>query len=272
MPELTKQIMDAGKAPEIFKALPAITLDGVNEAGVYCNTNVVPAGDKGFTIGTNPGKPNLGQLCTIRFLLDYAESAVNGIKLLNNYNIWAPLKMGEECHIMIADAIGTYVVEFVNNEMHVLSDVEGDGFDMLPIYNNKPATLMTNFYLTDYTGGKTKAVFHGDDEAAVIATGLTPHAMGLERYDTLLDLYTAVDSVEKMKTVMDLVRYTKGYDRTTNPYWYSELTANYGDKSAYGDMTIYRSATDFDPIVDKYIDMYEHRVRTRDASIYGSRT
>ena len=143
-----------------------------------------------------------------RYILDNAATAEEAVNLIqNNLNVTNKLdnhicdyyslnKAGFELHYMVADQNSTFIIEFVNNEIKVL--------------NNK--NIMTNYYLS---------------------IDLTPHACGVERYETLENGLNDVNSVESMATLMEQVRYTRLYevpgdDINNNVKWYTELvTGNF---------------------------------------------
>lgn len=98
-----------------------MTLDGINDAGVVCNINVVPTDDIGRTTGTG-GKDDLCGLCLVRFILDNADNAKDAINKLKTKNIWMPNSGGYdlEVHLMVSDGTDTFVVEFIKNKMVVI--------------------------------------------------------------------------------------------------------------------------------------------------------
>lgn len=246
----------AGKYDEIFEAIPMMTVDGINDAGVCCNTNVVPVGDKGYTTGTHPGKGDMCALMMVRVILDYANSARHAIDLFEKYNMFGIYgdEIAEELHFEIADATGTYIVEFINNEKHVMSNL-ADEFDNIPL--NKP--IMTNFFLTGFDGiPKTGFEVGGISPEE---TTLTPHAAGAERYEILKNGYDSIQDVDSTFALMKSVRYTKMYDETTNPFWYSELVGVY---PTYGDLTVYDDKSKFENV--KQIAIERFRNRTREAA------
>ena len=114
-------------------------------------------------------------------------------------------------------------------------------------------SFMTNFHLTGTTVDDTG---HIDFESVV------PHGMGLERYNIIVDNF---DSIETETDMIDLMhnklRYTRGYSRDTVPFWKTELCYNYGAK--YGDLTVTTPLEAFEPVIEKYIDMFEHRTREK---------
>lgn len=239
---ITKAEMDAKKYSEHLKLVPFEMNDGINECGVYCGINIVPRGDKGLTIGTNPGLKKLPNVAIPRFVLDKASSAKEAVALLNTRDIYSIVYGDEaiETHVLIADAEDTFIVEFIDNKLVAIP------------YEDKKA-IMTNFYLSGWNG-EIKAKWLGNTDEEIKTTGLTDHADGLERYLILEDGLDSVTSIDSAIDLMKSVFYTKAYDTTMNPFWYSELTGTLG-------RTIYSTEEDFAPIVDVWVQMYEHRER-----------
>ena len=189
------------KDKTIEKLIPFGVVDGINENGVVCNTNVVPAHDldplegqtEYHTIGTNPGKPDLFYQFMPRFILDNAKSAKHAVELLRQRNLTAVnkkgdvcdlfgvAKMGYELHCMIADKDETYVIEMVDNQMVVLKS---------------GSHVMTNYYLSN-----------------ISATG-----QGFERYFTLFNHWKAWDkngeecNVDTMGEAIHDVMYSEAYN------------------------------------------------------------
>lgn len=171
----------------VYHILQLYTVDGINEAGLAVNTNLVPVGDVESTLGTNPGGMRLCSGIIPRYLLDNAGSVDEAVALLRAADIYSlPDEGGTfELHFMISDPEKTAVVEFVDNEMIVLYD----------------EPIMTNFYLAL------------DD--------FTEHAMGIERFDILEAGYDAVTDADSMLRLMREVWYSKSYTET-DPEWLSE--------------------------------------------------
>jgi hypothetical protein len=110
---------------------PLIPFDGMNEKGVTIGIMAVPYVQLPF----DPGKKTLNDLLVVRLVLDHAESTDHAISLIRQYNIRMD---GVPLHFFIADRSGkSAVLEFVNNEMHVL-------------YNSLRFQVSTNFILHDY--------------------------------------------------------------------------------------------------------------------------
>lgn len=247
---IDKATVEKGQYSNYYKLLPFQTLDGINDAGVYCATNVVPAGDKEYTTGTNPKGKLLYAICIPRYVLNSASSARHAIDLLLKCNIKSLYYDNNhiELHFIVKDSVDTYVVETVYNKLHIMSNTD-DRFDAIP--NNTP--IITNFYLSDWNG-QIKTGYRGNSEEEIKETGLTPHADGLERYEILLDGYAGVESVRDMLNLMQSVNFTLSYNPNTNPYWYSEVFVP-------GARNIYSPIEDFETVKDSMKQMYDNRSR-----------
>lgn len=232
---IDNDVAASGVYNELYDYLLYATTDGINENGVVCNINILPAVDrKSTTTGTNPSGIDVPMACLVRRILDEAESADDAIyKIQHEYNIIAPNSdtVSTEMHFMIADAENTYVVEFIDNAPVII-----DSF-----LNNK--AIMTNFYLTGYNGSRQS---------------LTDHAMGIERYQILSNGYNAVSNEADMKSLMESVYYTKSYSESENPIWYSEFS---GVTERFGDLTKYSSPEDYAPIIEYARGLYATRQR-----------
>lgn len=226
-------------------------LDGINDAGVYISENVVPD-DKGKTTGTNPGHTRLCGLMVPRLVLDKADSAKHAIEVLKQYDIYAPSSIGYDVHFLIADRDNCYVVEFVDNQLSVLSDNDLD-YPLMP--NGKP--IITNFFLSEWNGD-VRAVPLGDTPELTKATGLQPHAEGLERYLILDSHYNNINDKATMMQAMDDVKYTKMYDPSLEKPWYTESVGVY---KRFGDITIYSTKEEYEPILELEQEMFIRRDR-----------
>ena len=68
--------------------IPFYTVDGINEKGLCVSVNEVPSGDAGVTTGTNPGADRLCSVIACRYLLDYAGSVDEAVRLLSEKDIY----------------------------------------------------------------------------------------------------------------------------------------------------------------------------------------
>ena len=209
----------------LLKMLPVFTVDGINEKGVTCCVNVVPPGDCGNTLNTNPAGKLLCAPLIVRLVLDKARSAKEAVALVSGRNIYTTLldKLESEYHFMIADSIDNFVIEFVDNRMVVL---EGE-------------KIMTNFHL---------------------ARPDTPHGMGHERYDKIRAGYDSVCGIEDMTNLMKSVWYSGAYDESRNPLWLSDL-CNPMEHKDFTFQDISDNPEKFMEVFEKKVEKFKNRSR-----------
>lgn len=176
--------IEKGIDQEDFLSLPMGAFDGINERGVCANVNVVPAEDTAPVTGTNPGKPKMHISNVVRFILNKASSAKEAIELLDGYDIYGSLGH-YSMHFMINDAKETYIVEFIDNKIKWTKQ-----------------NIMVNFYHT--------------------LPEITKFGSGVERYKILTDNYAEGATFDGMCSLMQRVKYSKTYNKATDPFWYSE--------------------------------------------------
>lgn len=186
---LDRDFVESKQFSPYYYMLSCYVVDGINEKGVAANINIVPAGDAGYTTGTAPDKKGLCQLVTVRYILDYADSVESAIALLADRNVyaWQDSQGYQECHFMISDPKRTVIVEFVNNQMVVVED----------------ENVMTNYYVS--------------------LPELTDYAEGMERYRIVKDGYDSVQTADDVLALLEKVYFTKAYDRSMDPFWYSDF-------------------------------------------------
>lgn len=230
--DLTQQFIDSGAKSESYDVVPFRLMDGINDAGLVCEINVVPT-DNGITFGTDSSKEDLFALMIPRYVLDYAASVDEAIALIRNRNVFCAYTddYKQEFHFMLKDSTKTAVVEFIQNEINVIETFVDD----------KP--IMTNLFLTDYDGTRES---------------LTPYAMGIERQAILHDNYAMSETEFGMISLMQLVQYTKAYAADISPLWYSEFCGDYGE---LGNLTKDSTPAEYAPIMQIAREMFAERTR-----------
>lgn len=104
----------------ITLAAPYAPLDGMNEKGLAIGVLVIKDG----VVHQDTGKVPITTTSAIRMVLDKAATVDEAIELLEQYDMNSSGETGY--HFQIADANGdTAVVEYIDNEMHVLTKEEG---------------------------------------------------------------------------------------------------------------------------------------------------
>lgn len=205
---------------DVFKILPFCLLDGVNENGLFCNINLVPA-DKGLTTATIPSIEKRDEICAsmlVRYILDKfttVDEAVDYItKYVSIYPSQALQASGYETHYMIGDSQGTYTLEFVNNAISLTE-----------------TSILTNFFIAGVTFNPDGSVYTPADSPSKkpsVNNGITQYGSGLERYNLINEVIASVTSEAEAREVLKSLYYTNSYtlpSSGTTPFWYSEFVA-----------------------------------------------
>lgn len=212
-----------------YSLIPLAMIDGMNDAGVCIQVNVLPYGEN-FTdeaaefYHTPDTSDDLDGSAVVRYILDFADSVEHAIELLDEKDVDSTMYGMEELHWMISGptsetdpAIKTVVVEFFprNNEkcMKVIDTFVED----------KP--IMTNFNLSNFNAGY---------ESTTDKRSLTGIGVGYERWKILKDNYAQGDSVIGMFDLMRKTWNSLTYDLYLDEFWYSEYGAT-GLKEYYED-------------------------------------
>ena len=186
-----------------MEKIPFITVDGINDAGVCIQVNVLPYGENGELPHTETSEDDLPGTQVVRYILDYAGSVDETVELLMDKDIYSTVGTADELHWMISgpasdtdSTIKTIVVEVFPDGLHITEKFVDD----IPI--------MTNFN-----------VFNFDGTAESIGWGI-----GYERWQILHDNASQADSVMGTFDLMEKVYFSKLYDLYSDNFWYSEYT------------------------------------------------
>lgn len=115
-----------------YRALPGMTLDGINDAGVVAEINVDGGPGDGWH-GTGDGSIHI--LGAVRWALDNGESAAQVAAHLAD-NVRRPA--GDmNFHFMVADATETYIVE--NGDAHILGEFDHKVLTNYTLYDDEHA-------------------------------------------------------------------------------------------------------------------------------------
>ncbi len=200
---ITNDMVAAGLSEEQLKYIPWMTMDGINDAGLVCNINVVNAADikENPHAHTNEGKPQIMPMQLIRALLDNCGSVEEAKTFIKNHDIM-PIPTTWDGHIMVADPKESMIVEFTGEKDNEVKFVVQEQM------------IMTNFYNHLY---KEENFLHDGS-----SNNFPAHACGMERYDILSKNYASSNSMQGMWNLLKMVRYTQTYDVNVEPFWCSE--------------------------------------------------
>ncbi|MBQ0097854.1 MAG: hypothetical protein KBS62_02820 [Oscillospiraceae bacterium] len=240
-----------------YPSIPLATIDGINDAGVCIQVNVLPYGEN-FTdeatdfYHTPDTSDDLAGTDVVRYILDNADSVEHAIELLNEKDVTPSLGTEDEFHWMISgptsktdSTIKTVVVEFFpkkNEKCMKITDT---------FVENKP--IMTNFNLCNFNEGY---------ESTADKRLLTGIGSGYERWKVLKENYDQGNSVMGMFDLMRKAWDSQTYDLYGHEFWYSEYGAK-GLKEYYKDQNELKRLVDeamgegaYDAQMSKYGDIY----------------
>ncbi len=170
-------------------AVPYLTLDGINDAGVSCCINMTyqGGGDGGTATATSQEteKPDMTSTLMLRMILDYADDLEEAIEIVQSYDLHD--SANTSFHYMIADASGrSAILEWVCGDD--ITDNDGSARTLVVTYNDDDANIgeaevaadyqwMTNFIIQPgyYLSDKEK--------------------LGFDRYERINEVLGASDGV-----------------------------------------------------------------------------
>ncbi|GEM_PF-631189 len=183
-------------------AIPFATVDGINDAGVCIQANVLPYGENGVINHTATTSDDLSAISVVRYILDNASSVQNAISLLEAKDIHPEMDYFSEAHWMLSgpesdssSEIKTVVIEVFPDGLHVTED----------FVDGKP--IMTNFNISNFDGSVESIGF----------------GIGYERWEILNKYYDQANSVMGTFDLMEKVFYSNFYDLYGDEFWYSDF-------------------------------------------------
>ncbi len=227
---------------EKFQLLPFLTLDGINDAGIFVNANVVPFRDEGsWVMKTETEDDDIFELTGPRFILDNCSYLSDIVPLYDKYD-WIPLGTMNEIHLMVTgprsaedSTVTTVVFELIpfdvdGRSVRKLCCISQDEKDIAIVNNDAfrffqidtEYLIMTNFHLWQFDAS-------ADRKGRILS--ITNHAMGFERYETIeaaiisaVQLAGGKDSLTdaQVHDIMRTVYYSNLYNLFCENYWYTD--------------------------------------------------
>lgn len=240
--DLTDDLVLDEKMSDLYKIIPFMLSDGLNNKGVVANINVVPT-DKGFNraIPTGESTVELSALMLVRYVLDYFDSAKTAVEFIQEHmTVYFPDKlheMGYEAHFMVADADNSYVIEFVDNKAVVIEN-----------------PYLTNFYLDGVEFNEDGKVYtpetQTESDNAVDTNKVTIYGSGLERYNLIVESYEELQGIESFRELLKKLYYTNAYK---DKEWLTEFVGK--------DLTVKSEPDMFTDYLEVVVNAYENRKR-----------
>lgn len=190
----------------MFKLVPFYLLDGINSAGVFCTHNIVHLDNEESPtteiVAKKEEKDRINAFMLPRFILDKFSTAQKAIDYLINYttiyfsdNV---ISASYQSHFLLGDYDSTYVLEFINGEIHI---------------------IQTN-YITNFNIYGVEFKSNGELIKPYIQSGINKYGFGLERWNIITSKKDSCNTLEGMRELLDSIKYSNCYD--LNNFWYSE--------------------------------------------------
>ncbi len=231
-----------GQYHPAYELLPYQTLDGINDAGICINLNVVNYQELGpWEMKTETTDDDMLETTGPRLILDNCASLADIIPLYDKYD-WISMGKADETHIMVSGprtaedtTYTTVVFEFVPfteggktfRKLCCISTDEKDiaivGGDASRFWHSKADLfIMTNFNLWKFEADK-------DRKGRLLSA--TEHPTGFERYEnveaaanTAIGIAGGRDKLTsvQMQDIMRTVHYSQWYNLFNHNFWYTE--------------------------------------------------
>lgn len=204
--DAVRNVIDYGMYNQYFDILPYTMVDGINSAGIYVQSNVVPM-DGAENVDINPGGTDCCiQMMLVRFLLDRLNSISNLRNVLDQFHLYSTRKIdGYGIHLMVADKRKSCIIEFENDRYEILT--------RFPI--------ISNFRVN--RGFKVQSIANRDFTPKWDT--IEPHGMGVERWEIMSEFLKENGDFIELRRKLN---YTNTYDKSREYPWLTEVS--YGDQ------------------------------------------
>ena len=195
---LTERMVTSGRHTDLYRVLPGKTVDGINDAGLVAEVNVIP-----YDHASSPTQGvtrTLHAFGVVRYALDNFGSAREAAEYVAAH-YYIPDGSEYAYHWSFSDAEGSWIVE--------------DGKSALATPFETMNMSMTNFriwWISRFLDPETGRI----DRAALAAED--PYGAGVERFE-------AMYGTEDVAAALEAVCYTKTYLAETEPRRISEFAA-----------------------------------------------
>lgn len=247
--ELSDEFVKSGKYNDYYRLLPFNIVDGINEHGLVCNTNVVPTDyGRSSVVPMKESKITINGMMLPRYILDHFKTAKEAAEFIKDHaTVYFSQDIHEhnyELHLMIADPAETYVVEFVGKRTII-----------------KKHNKMTNFYIDKVRFNEDGTVYtpgtQDYEHDAITTNNITKNGSGLERYNLIVNNYSSANTAEGMRELLNQLTYTRAYKSShnpSNPYWYTEFVG-------VDDLNVASEPDEYTYVVDTADSFYRKRER-----------
>ena len=237
--DLVKTFVASGDYSEKYKLVPFGIVDGINEKGLWVNTNIVNV-TAGSEMTKTAGDYDIPSPMIPRYLLDHFDSATVAKDWFMNhaavYNVKYMSDEDLEPHWFVKDENKCYVLEVINNVKYATELTDHQ--------------VMSNFLVATTTYNADGTVYTPND----VAAGHTPSTennlrsidIGLERHNFLVNNLPTIESIDDARAVANQLFYSNAYDGTR-----AAEDQYYSDYAGINSLTVDSPAADYE--ADSYV-------------------
>ena len=248
---LTNSFVESGEKTDLYRIVPFAMLDGQNDAGLICSTNVVPTDyGENVSVPTVEERESICGSMLVRYILDKFDDPLEACQYIQQYvSVYFSEKLhasNYEQHYMIKKGDSVYCLEFVNNAA--------------VYYDISERPYLTNFLLYGTTLNADNTVYtpytQDSTHDAMSTNGITENGSGLERWNLMANGYSGVENFGDIRDLMTSLMYTNAYTiEEESDVWHSEFVG-------IDDLTAGTPYTEFASIIARAREEYEGRSRS----------
>lgn len=284
--ELTEKFVAAEEYSELYRILPFMATDGMNEDGLQMSVTTVPFEDTATpTTGTTPAEgfeKTISTTMLVRFVLDHFGEVDDAVDYLKNYcSIYVPESnrmLGYEVHFLLSKNEHSVILEFHDNELVVLNADAHSRSDIVDPIDTIP--VIAGFNLKDVIFnpiGEWNIVWvpgYLYTHSPVEDNNIQLHGFGLERYCYLASYneYPTYrwDISSLMSHLNSYGRYTSAY--TAGGEFASEFCGIDGYNLTISEHDLETGGYESYPMVGELRKIkYPNRSRDKESPYYGTK-
>ena len=253
---LTKDFVASGDYSEKYKLVPFAIVDGINEKGLWVNTNIVNV-TAGEEMTKTDGDYDIPSPMIPRYLLENFKTAEAAKDWFMDhaavYNVKYMSDEDLEPHWFVKDETNCYVLEIVNNVKYATELTDHQA--------------MSNFLVATTTFNTDGKVYTPNDVAAghtpTTENSLRSNDIGLERYNFMIDNLPSATNLVDARLIANQLFYSNAYDGTR-----AAEDQYYSDFAGINSLTVDSPAADYEADVTVQLMRAAWPSRTRDGNFW----
>ena len=253
---LTKDFVASGDYSEKYKLVPFAIVDGINEKGLWVNTNIVNV-TAGEEMTKTDGDYDIPSPMIPRYLLENFKTAEAAKDWFMDhaavYNVKYMSDEDLEPHWFVKDETNCYVLEIVNNVKYATELIDHQA--------------MSNFLVATTTFNTDGKVYTPNDVAAghtpTTENSLRSNDIGLERYNFMIDNLPSATNLVDARLIANQLFYSNAYDGTR-----AAEDQYYSDFAGINSLTVDSPAADYEADVTVQLMRAAWPSRTRDGNFW----